>query len=72
MDPKWKRNFVTDTRFTLTIDNHKHHCVHDCPLIVHKSLRSCAQLVVSCNNSSLSYALRMFSEHCQLCSLHVS
>ena len=35
-------------------------------------LRSCAQLVVSCNNSSLSYALRMFSEHCQMRSLRVS
>ena len=60
MDPKWEQNCVTDTSFTLIIDNHKHICVHDCPPIVQKSLRSCTQLVISCNNSSLSYALGMF------------
>ena len=57
-------NCVTDTSFTLIIDNYKPNCVHDCSPIVHKSLKSCAQLVVSCNNSSFSYALRMFSEDC--------
>ena len=62
MDPKWKQNCVTDTSFTLIIDNHKHICVHDCPPIVQKSLRSCTQLVINCNNSSLSYALGMFIE----------
>ena len=35
MDPKWKWNFVTDTSFTLIIDNHKHNCVHDFPPIAH-------------------------------------
>ena len=59
MDPKWKQKCVTDTSFTLRIDNHKHICVHDCPPIV----LSCTQLVISCNNSSLSYALGMFIEH---------
>ena len=57
MDPKWKQNCVTDISFTLIIDNHEHLCVRDCPAIVQKSLRSCTQLVISCNNSSLSYAL---------------
>ena len=38
MDPKWEQNCVTDTSFTLIIDNHKHICVHDCPPIVQKSL----------------------------------
>ena len=47
MDPKWKQNCVTDTSFTLIIDNHKHICVHDCPPIVQKSLRSCTQLVIT-------------------------
>ena len=71
MDPKWKQNCVTDTSFTLIIDKHKHICVHDCPPIVQKCLRSCTQLVISCNNSSLSYALGMFIEHCQNCSLPI-
>ena len=71
IDPKWKQNCVTDTSFTLIIDNHKHNCVHDCPPIVQKSLRSCTQLVISCNNSSLSYALGMFIEHYQMCSLAI-
>ena len=39
MDPKWKQNCVTDTSFTLIIDNHKHICVHDCPPIVQKKLK---------------------------------
>ena len=50
IDPKWKQNCVTDTSFTLIIDNHKQICVHDCQPIAQKSLRSCTQLVISCNN----------------------
>ena len=38
MDPKGKQNCVTDTSFTLIIDNQKHICVHDCPPIVQKKV----------------------------------
>ena len=62
---------VTNTNFTLIIDNHKHICVHDCSPIVQKSLRFCTQLVISCNNSLLSYSLGMFIEHSQMCSLSI-
>ena len=75
MDLKWKQNCVTDTSFFI-IDNHKHICVHDCPMSTNcakelKILRSSTQLVISCNNSSLSYALGMFIEHCQNCALPI-